>query len=109
MNNKQVIERRPLNERPTHTFAAVFERLSSLPERTSAVLQTTGTPGVPFTAAAKYNRKDGRPCVVATSGSRNQSKIYIYSEDWGFKLSANGVRIAHYSVPLDEWVANVRK
>jgi hypothetical protein len=88
------------------TFNDVYMAIKSQPNSFSPDLKTTG--GVTFAAEAALTR-DGRRFISLPHNNR------IYENDWGYRsnsMGKDGQRIAHYSIPLDEWAfhkKNVRK
>lgn len=87
-------------------FNDVYMAIKSQPNSFSPDLKTTG--GVIFAAEAALTR-DGRRFISLPHNNR------IYENDWGYRsnsMGKDGQRIAHYSIPLDEWAfhkKNVRK
>ena len=89
--------RREISPPLSSSFDQVYEMILARTGARTPTLLTTG--GVPFEAAAKIT-SNGRRFISLPHNNR------IYEHDWGHATNAmgtDGQRIAHYSVPLDEW------
>lgn len=108
MPNKEIIERKKLNNSPANTFEELYNFISNLEDKRSVTLNTTGKPGVKFITESRIKRNNGKPCLVSISQNKSKSAVYITAEDWGYKLSTIGVRITHYTIPLDNWFTDLK-